>query len=309
MKWAFSSLFWGAALALVPMFVEAQSVTPPQLDPATLRARLAHTMDPPGRAMPSDAANLDALLSQKSDLVLRQRLQAANKASDIVLDMNWEQEKVYDGANWLVSYAYMIDAWRLGSAMNSPEGEELKQTAAMFFLYTLAVAIVDGPKCSDASAPGHRVDQLLNNNRQIAQYLIGLPRADRMALGSMAIGIEAATASVRSDDEVLCGGGAVQIAHDVAAQGDKPLQEVPNASGAVGKSYEVPSAPGYKLGFVSAEQWRPKQIQARQGLPATTDSPAYACQRSHGPGSCQVRHERVAKRASQAGTYCQDGLT
>jgi hypothetical protein len=251
------------------MFVQAQSVAPPQLDAATLRTRLAQTMAAPGRPMPSDAANLDALLRQKSDLALRQRLQGANKAPDIVLDMNWEQEKVYNGTNWLISYSYMVDAWRLGSALNSPEGEELKKMASMYFLYTLSVAIVDGPKCSDASAPGHRVDQLVNNNRQIGQYLISLPRADRMALGSMAVGMETVTASVRPDDEVLCGDGAAQIAHDLAAQGNKPLQEVPNAPGTVGKSYEVPPAPGYKPGFVSAELWRPKRTQARQALPAT----------------------------------------
>lgn len=226
-------------------------------------------MAAPGRLMPSDAANLDALLRQKSDLALRQRLQSPSKAPDIVLDMNWEQKKVYDGTNWLISYAYMVDAWRLGSALNSPEGEELKKTAGMYFLYTLSVAVVDGPKCSDASAPGHRVDQLVNNNRQIGQYLISLPRADRMALGSMAVGIEAATASVRPDDEVLCGDGVAQIAQGLAAQGNRPLKEVPNAPGTVGKTYEVPSAPGYKPGFVSADQWRPKQAQARQALPAT----------------------------------------
>lgn len=265
--WA--ALLGATAVALIPALAKAQSVAPPQLDAATLRARLAQTMAAPSRPMPSDAANLDALLSQKADLPLRQRLQAANKANDVLLDMNWEQEKVYNGTNWLISYSYMFDAWRLGSALNSPEGEELKKTAGMYFLYTLAVAVVDGPKCSDSSAPGHRVDQLINNNRQIGQYLISLPRADRMALGSMAVGMEAATASVRPDDEVLCGDGAAQMAHDLAAQGTKPLQQVPNAPGTVGKSYEVPSAPGYKPGFVSADQWRPKQAQARQDLPAT----------------------------------------
>ena len=70
----------------------------------------------------------------------------------------------------------------------------------MYFLYTLSVAIVDGTKCSDASAPGHRIDQLVTNNRQIGQYLLSLPRADRMALGSMAVGLEAATASVRPEE-------------------------------------------------------------------------------------------------------------
>jgi hypothetical protein len=219
--------------------------------------------------MPDDAANLDALLSQKADLALRQRLQAANKASEIILDMNWEQAKIYNGTNFLIPYAYMVDSWRLGSALNSPQGEQLKQTAGMFFLYTLSIAIIDGTKCSDASAPGHRVDQLIQNNRQIAQYLMGLPRADRMALGSMAVGIEIATQSVRPDDEVLCSGGAAETAHDLAVQGNKPLKEVPNAPGAIGKTYEVPSAPGYQPGFIPADQWGPKQTQARQALPAT----------------------------------------
>ena len=269
MKREVSVALLGATVALAPMFARAQTVAAPQLDAATLRSRLAHTMAAPGKPMPSDSAELDAMLSQKSDLTLRQRLQGESSASGILLDLNWEEKNIYNGANWLIPYAYMVDAWRLGAALKSPTGEELKKTAGMYFLYTLSVAIVDGTKCSDKSAPGHRIDQLMVNNRQIIQYVLNLPRADRMALGSMAVGLESATASVRPDDEVLCGGGVAQMAHDLAAQGSKPLQQVPNAPGAAGKSYEVPSSPGYEPGFVSADQWRPKQIQARQALPAT----------------------------------------
>ena len=61
---------------------------------------------------------------------------------------------------------------------------------------------------------------------------------------------------------MLCGDGAAQIAHDLAAQGNRPLQEVPNAPGAVGKSYEVPPSPGYKGGV---RHRRPVATEASPG--------------------------------------------
>ena len=66
--------------------------------------------------MPSDVANLDELLSRRSNLALRQRLQGANKASDILSDMNWEQEKCLQRRKLAYSvciYGRCLASWAL----------------------------------------------------------------------------------------------------------------------------------------------------------------------------------------------------
>ena len=257
-------LLVGASPGTVP-----ETVVAPQLDGATLRARLAGTMAPEGRAMPADVRDLDAMMASGDVARLTARLRSAHVAHDIDLDMNWEQSRIYDGAGFIVAYAYMNDLWRFGSAMPPPAGEEIKQSAAMMFLYIYDLATIDGPRCADVSAPGHRVDQLISQNRPLIAYLGSLPRADRMQLGTVSLDIEAATFPFRKDDAVLCSGGLAQITGGLQAQGDKPLPQVPNAPGTIGKTYAVPSAPDYKPGYVSAEAWRPKAAAARAMLPAS----------------------------------------
>ncbi len=80
--------------------------------------------------------------------------------------------------------------------------------------------------------------------------------------------IEAGTAPLRGDDTVLCSGGLDQISEGLKAQGKKPLPQVPSTPGMLGKSYLVPTAPGFKPRFESDEVWRPKANAARAAQPA-----------------------------------------
>jgi hypothetical protein len=218
--------------------------------------------------MPADANDLDAML-QKGDLAgLVNRLRSAGSAQEIDLNMNWEQAKLYNGAGFIVAYSYMHDLWRLGSGLPATSGDQLKESAGMMFLYTFDLIVADGPKCADLSAASHRRDQLFTQNRPIFDHLRAAPVASKMRMGTVSLSIEAATAQVRTDDGILCSGGLDEMSEGLKAQGAKPLQPVPNASGTFGKTYAVPPAPGYKPKFVDEKIWRLKQATARQELPA-----------------------------------------
>lgn len=264
--------FFASVCACVSMTMSqglaAQTVVAAPSDAATLRARLADAMAPPGRAMPADMGDLDTMLRTGDFERLSARLRAPHTAQDLDLDMNWTQNRIYNGAGFLVAYAYMTDLWRVGSAMPVQTGDGLKQTAAMMFLYIFDLATIDGPRCADVSAPGHRIDQLFFQNRPLITYLRGLPQAQRMQIGTISLDIEAATFPLRTDDAVLCSGGLAQITQGLQAQGDKPLPQVPGAPGTIGKTYAVPSAPDYKPGYASPDVWRPKAAAARATLPA-----------------------------------------
>ena len=69
-----------------------------------------------------------------------------------VLD-GFGQAKLYDGAGFIVAFAYMNDLWRLGAALPPASGDGLKRSATMMFLYSFALITVDGPQCADPTAP------------------------------------------------------------------------------------------------------------------------------------------------------------
>lgn len=245
----------------------SQTVTVPISDTANIRARLAPVMDPPGR--PTDAADLDSMLKRGDVASLVKRLRSADTAQGVDLDMNWEQSKLFNGAGFIIAYAYMTDLWKFGSSLPAARGEGLKQTAAMIFLYQVDLIAVDGPQCADITAPGHRRDQLFLQNAPIVGYIRSLPAAARMQIGTISLNLEAATQKVRTKDAVLCSGGLDEISAGLKAQGTKPLPQIPNAPGTFGKTYAVPTAPGYETKFVDEAVWRAKQIAARLALPST----------------------------------------
>lgn len=241
---------------------------PPTIDAVALRARLAPTMARPGRPMPSDAIILDTMFAQGKLTALSARLRAAREAAEVVLDMNWEQARIFDGAGFLMVYAYLYDLWRVGSSLPGETGDQMKQSAGMQFVYALDLIRLDGVKCADISAAGHRQDQLFGQNRALIAYIRTLPRDRRMTLGTVSLAIESATASLRQNDDVLCSGGLDDISEGLKAQGDRPLEQVPNPPGMIGKTYNVPSAPGYTPKFIAGEVWRVRQSAIRQSLPA-----------------------------------------
>ncbi len=263
------AILGSAILATVSQPLASQTVTAPQMDGATIRTRLAPAMAPAGRPMPADVAELDTMLRQKDFARLVARLRGVRSAQEAGLDLNWEQTRLYDGAGFLIALSYMQNLWRLGAAMPDDSGEGLKGSAGMMFLYAVDLVALDGTRCADASAPGHRRDQLFAQSLPIIAYLRALPRAARMTSATVSLNIEAATAPLRADDDILCSGGLAEITTGLKAQGAKPLEQTPNAPGTIGKTYSVPPAPGYEPQFVAADVWRPKQAAARHALPAS----------------------------------------
>lgn len=256
----------GGLLGIVSA-ASAQVVQAPKADAATLRADLRSVMAPPNRPLPTDVADLDNMVASQNPK-LSERLQTASGPSAITADLNWEQMRVFDGGGFVLAYAYMADLWRSGAATPGPTGEALKQSAVMMFLYSLDLVAVDGVECKDASAPGHRRDQLFSQNRNLIDYIRSLPPPARTQAADISLAVELATVSVRKADPVLCRGGLAEIRQGLAALGGRPLQETPNSPGTYGRTYAVPSAPGYAPEFTAAADWPSRKIEARRQLPA-----------------------------------------
>ena len=252
-----------SAYACLTPTARAQVVTAPTLDSATLHARLERSVA--SKAMPTDVATLDSMLQTRRYAQLKHRLlRTPDNIHQIESDMNWEEKKIYDGAGFFISYWYMTEIWSYGSAGSLPNAKDLKSSAATMFFYNFILVHADGFKCTDLSAPGHRMDQIGVEARPIILFLKTLSKNEQVQLADQALQIKLASGPLRADDEVLCSGGAAQMAHDLSANkeiGNTPLNE------AMGKTYVVPADPNYKPGFVAPEIWRPKQEQVRKSAP------------------------------------------
>ena len=240
----------------------------PQQQP-TVREALGRTMaEKPGEAMPADRADLDRWLKAKDYPSIIAALRIAHTEDDVLRNMNWEQVQIYNGASVLISFIYMSDLWRLGSALPPPHGDEMKQTAVAVGLYAYEEIALDGPSCGDPSAPAHHHDQLIADNQPVWAFGLALPEAQRTDIVKVALAMEQGALSVRGPDSVLCSGGLSEIQQGLAAQGDKPLPQVANRPGAVGKTFKVPDVPAYHPDFKPDAAWRPQQAAARAKMPA-----------------------------------------
>ena len=242
----------GSIWSTAPSGALAQTVSAPQEDVAGLRARLQPTMAPPHRPMPKDVKALDQWLASHDDRRIAERLGSDTDATGIVLDMNWEQTRIFDGAGLTVVLAYVQTLWRVADALPAEDAKGFRDSAGVFSLYALNIVGLDGERCADASAPGNRFQQVIDQSRPMLLYLRGLPRGDRMTIGSLSLAMEAATSDVRSDDPTLCSGGLEQYNHDLAAKG-------------AGTASALPS---YTAAFRDPDVWRPGQDKLRQALPS-----------------------------------------
>ena len=262
-------MFRSSLILAIFLACSAAQASPPPSIPDPAHERLRHLMaETPQMTMPANRADLDRWLATRDYKSLQASLAGVRDASAIGLDLNWERARLYDGQGLLLALAYAHDLWRLGVATPGQAGDELKQTAAAFTLYGVELIILDGPSCADESAPGHHLDQIAFGFAPILRYAGGLPPADRARIVQVAVAVEQGTASVRGPDDVLCGGGMAEIKAGLAAQGNKPMPQVPNAPGTFGKTYVVPTAPGYKTEFRDPSVWEPKQAEARAQMSA-----------------------------------------
>jgi len=185
---AVASIFVVALLASAG--VQAQSVAAPTLDPPTLTARLQTISARNVGNMPHDVATLDQMVREKRFTDLVARLKASDAPANIMAYMNWEQREIFDGGPFIIGYAYMMDLWRAGVAKGEQDDQGLKGSAVTYFLYSYVLIRLDGLKCADSSAPGHRMDQLIAQNRPIIDFMKTMPRADLMKYAGVALAVE-----------------------------------------------------------------------------------------------------------------------
>ena len=230
-----------------------------------------------GAPMPANVAQLDAALTAKDYATLNRVHGDIRTFNDILLFMNWEQVRVFNGEGGVyLSLLYMGDLWTLASAMEkagpsrASQAADMKQTSVFMGLYSYELIVLDGSKCTDSTAVGHRMDQLIADHPDTWAYIPQIPEEMRAKMVWAALTLETHTAPARRNDDVLCQGGMTQMIAGLAEQarsGQAP-QEVPNRPGVIGKSYAVAPPKDFQIGYASPDVWRPQQAKLREAMPA-----------------------------------------
>jgi hypothetical protein len=193
---------------------EAANAARPKIDPGMnpspmtlLRAQYATMLDPPGRKMPADAAQLDAMLAAGKYAGLYARLTEPLPPDQILLDISWEQSRLFRGASVLVTFAAINDEWRYAPSA-PPDKQPLAQQAALVLgLYARAQLETEMLGCGTPLVIGRREQELDAQFAPMWAAGRALPRATQLQLAETAMGLEAATRPVRRDDVVACDWG------------------------------------------------------------------------------------------------------
>jgi hypothetical protein len=182
-------------------------------------------------------------------------------AATFVRGLDWLKAKIFAGdGGLLLALIYARDLWLLGE---SAKKDELRGTAVLITLYAYELIQIDGAKCEDRSAPGHRLDQLIAGRTDTLRYLKSLPSEVKQKIADAAVTLEKVTSSRRKDDEVICRGGLKEI---IAGLQAGTQREVPTAPGQMGKTIAVAPPRDFAPKFLSPAAYKPLQDKARSEI-------------------------------------------
>jgi hypothetical protein len=246
----------------VPLFSIALLLATPVITTVAPAAAQAQ-QQPAAGGLPSNE-QLDALVAAKKWNELAEALAEVTDAEQFARKVDWLKAKVDAGGGLPLVLAYSQSLWDAGQSTPSADPDkDLRVTAAFMLLYTYALIAVDGVKCEDQSAPGHRLDQVLEMDVPILKFLKARPRKLKDKLIAGAINYEKFTAPLRQDDDVMCRGGLHEI---MAGLEHGTTHEEPATTGQAGQSIAVQAPPDYAPQFPAPKTYQPLQVKARSLL-------------------------------------------
>jgi hypothetical protein len=214
-------------------------------------------------ALPADKA-LDAMLAARDWNGLAAALSQPSDDASLVRALDWLQAKVTAGGGFMIALMYARELWTVGEAIKLEDpGKDLRVTAGMMMLYAVELIAIDGAKCEDESAPGHRLDQISEADAAIFKFLRSQSADMKSKVVDTALALEQRTAPLRKDDDMICRGG---LAEMLAGLEHGSQKKVPDASGHHGNDVEVTAPPGWAPKFVPPSTYGPLQETARASM-------------------------------------------
>jgi hypothetical protein len=216
--------------------------------------------------LPSDA-ELDALWAARKWNDLGDALSHPDSAASFSRSMVWLHTRLNAGGGLLLGLLYARDLWIVGISQNVTDpAKDMRMTAGMISLYTYEIIAINGAKCEDKSAPGHRLEQLLSARRETLAFLKQQPQEWKTNVVNIAIAFEKKTANLRREDDLICRGGLEEYRVGL----ERGTQhEVPNNDDHFGKTVDVRPPADWVPNFVAPTVYQPLQEKARADMRAT----------------------------------------
>ena len=218
----------------------------------------------PPSLLPSDAA-LDKLLADRNWNQLTRDLYQPVTVPELSRKMLWLRSKILSGGGnggFLLALVYSRDLWSVGSTLNRTGlDSDFRLTSAIYLLYAFELAVIDGHKCEDRSAPNKHVDQILTARAPVLSYLKEQPADVKNKIVDTAVKFEQKTVPARKDDDLVCRGGLAEMQASLKAGKQQEGTAIP---GQIGKTIVVgPPPPDWTPKLVSPDAYLPLQEKAR----------------------------------------------
>jgi len=211
-------------------------------------------------------AALDALLAAKDYRALTTTIRSGSTQEEVKSDLDWLRAKLMSGESAIVSMLYARLLWDSSGELPAEPKSKLRQTAAFAILYAFATIQIDGARCGDQTAPGHRTAQLVEMIPDLQAFVAGLSKEERNAIVAAVVEIEQFTAARRDqqgDVTLLCSGGMEEIAYNLDHGSTREMPEKPGGF----RHIEVSGDGKYKPSERPEAEWKPEAARERAKLP------------------------------------------
>jgi hypothetical protein len=212
-------------------------------------------------------ARLDGLLAARDYKTLGRTIGDVATRADVESDLNWLKARMMEGNSVFVTMLYSRLLWAATQNLADEPKSQVRQTAAMATLYAYAATIIDGKRCGDATAPSHRLEQLMTWNPEVFPFLASLSPEQRKVLADVAVRVESHTASRRDrigDVEFLCRAGMEETQYNLQ---HGSAREVPTSPGSFGRTIELSGDGKYRPSERPESEWRADAARLRASLP------------------------------------------
>jgi hypothetical protein len=182
----------------------------------------------------------------------------------------WLSRRAIENGGFYTVVVASIVNWQAAASTSDPRKQPgLLVDALGFHLYAYQIAMIDGDRCEDRSAPSARLNQLLVQRAAFMEALYRLDAAARAKIVASAIALERKTAATRTFEDYLCRGGMSEFS--AALQGGQQ-KDLPNRPGTVGRTVGVAPPSNWAPVVLPASQIADKQAKARDQIAKTLAS-------------------------------------
>jgi hypothetical protein len=230
-----------------------------------LCAAAAQTQPPaPVASLPSDA-ELDALVAARNWNALGTALSQPSNP-EFARKLSWLSSRLEAGGGLMLGILYARDLWGAGQALHVDDpAKDMRLSAGLISLYTYELIVIDGAKCEDRTAPAHRVDQLFMSRAATLAFLKKQSPELKAKIVDRALALEAGTAKLRQDDDLICRDGMDQMKAGLE-RGQQ--HDVATPPGQIGRTVAVEPPADWVPKFVAPDVYKPLQDTTRAGMKA-----------------------------------------